>query len=370
MAQQGEDNSSVITKEMWAGIGLLLFGVAFWFMFHTPFTIFAFGIWQAEIWVVNLFTNALAPIGNWMTNAEPEMVKFDQFFAIATEVGSYTRFFWVPVLAGLAGWMLFTDTKSKFNKRMTLESLSKSFEPLWPHASMGFSTKNLKHFEPGVGKGSALKPREFARKYKLLDQEGELKLEATELVLVKQLGPKFVSFAEWNKPGHQYKLCLAALFFLKYHRQDEEFKEFRNALAREFNATGDIVSLYPKAWEVVQAHMEFFEVKEKRTGYFYRYLKKRHAYETTFLYSMFGKSKRGVFAPCEFRWLKTKNRTLWYALNSVDRRVAWTEAMGVKAHWWAEIASNKAIRTPVISEAIIGLKEALKEIRERTVEET
>lgn len=368
MAQQPDSNNSVITKEMWAGIAALLLAISFWFVFHTPLTYFFFGIWGSEMLVINQFSDVLKPIKDWMALAEPSEVKFNQFFTIANEVGSYTRIFWVPALGLLAGWMLFTDKSSKFNKKYDLERLAKSFEPLWPHASMGFGYKNLKHSEPGVGNGSPLKPRELAKKYKLLDEEGELKEQEAETMLISQLGPRFISLSQWNREKHQYKLCLAALFFLKFYRKDAEFKEFRDALAFEFNNTGDISGQYVKAWEICHQY-ENHEDHRGRKGYFYRYLKRRHAYENTFLYAMFKLSKRGVFAPCEFRWVKTKNRTLWYTLNSVDRRVAWAEAAAIKAHWWAEFISQKAIRTPVIAEALIGLKESLKEIREKVEED-
>lgn len=85
-----------------------------------------------------------------------------------------------------------------------------------------------------------------------------------------------------------------------------------------------------------------------------------HAFTYTGLMTLLEAAREGsTLAPSTFRWLKGKNRTLWFALNCVGKKVAFTESSGTFGHWLLEKQAKLAIPHAEVTEAIIALKTAL-----------
>lgn len=85
-----------------------------------------------------------------------------------------------------------------------------------------------------------------------------------------------------------------------------------------------------------------------------------HAYVYTGLMTMLDIARKGgVIPPVDFLYIKHENRTLFYALSSVGKKVSYVESAGVFAHWLLETHINRPIPTAEVSEAINGLKTAL-----------
>ncbi len=81
-----------------------------------------------------------------------------------------------------------------------------------------------------------------------------------------------------------------------------------------------------------------------------------HAFTITGLMTLLQEARGGgVVAPLEFRWLKYEDRTLWYALSSVGRRVSFSEAGGPFAHWLLEIHLERPVPHKETTEAIEAL---------------
>ncbi len=86
----------------------------------------------------------------------------------------------------------------------------------------------------------------------------------------------------------------------------------------------------------------------------------KHAYTYTGLMSLLLAAREGgTLAPSTFRWLKGRNRTLWFALNCVGKKVAYTESSGTFAHWLLETHAKIAIPHPEVTEAIEALRISL-----------
>lgn len=362
MAQQNNvQNNSIISDEMWFAVFIILVIVAFWWVLHGPITILFFGIWMVEMKVIGFFTENLSLIENWVHEASPMQVKFSQFVEVSKHVGHYTRWFWIPIMAFVAFRIMMKNPTDQFKKTYTLESLKNYMGRIWPHAAIFYTKDTAKVGKVGYGVESALKNREFCKRFDLLDEEGELDEVKAEAEFINQLGPLFQGYDIWlRSKANNYKVAVMALFFLKFHREDDAFKKLRDSLAIAFNKSGKIDAAMPLAIEAFKKHKDSAFAKK---------LAKRHAYEYTLMHSAFKQAKRGVFAPNEFRWIKLYKRVLWYVLNSVDRRVAWIEAAGPKAHWLAEMAHGNRIQQPMVTEAIVGLKEALMEIVEKRDQE-
>lgn len=87
-----------------------------------------------------------------------------------------------------------------------------------------------------------------------------------------------------------------------------------------------------------------------------------HAYFRTGVFSLIERVRSsGVFASTEVEWVKDcDDRTLVYTISSAGRRVAFTEAAGVFAHYLLEKELGRAVTHPEVYEAVEGLKLALK----------
>ena len=70
----------------------------------------------------------------------------------------------------------------------------------------------------------------------------------------------------------------------------------------------------------------------------------------------------GVLATAEFLWLKPVDRRFWYMMNSVGRQVSVVEVSGPFAHWLAEKKVGRALKTPMVKEAVVALEEAMEGI--------
>jgi intracellular multiplication protein IcmP len=89
-------------------------------------------------------------------------------------------------------------------------------------------------------------------------------------------------------------------------------------------------------------------------------LLERHAYVYTMMAGLLEEARTpGVLASCDFRWLKPKDRRLFYTMNCVGRRTAFAEVAGIFAHWLAEKSTGRALYVPYVAEAVRGLKEAM-----------
>ena len=71
--------------------------------------------------------------------------------------------------------------------------------------------------------------------------------------------------------------------------------------------------------------------------------------------------KTGVVPTFAFRSLKARDRTLWYCLHCVGRRVAFVEAAGAFAHWQMESVVGVRIDVPEVTAAVHSLQEAIGE---------
>jgi hypothetical protein len=87
----------------------------------------------------------------------------------------------------------------------------------------------------------------------------------------------------------------------------------------------------------------------------------KHAFTSTALMSLLEAAREGAtLAPSGLRWLKSRNRPLWYAMNCVGKKVAYPEAAGTFAHWLLEKEAKLAIPHAEVTEAIEALRVALK----------
>lgn len=87
----------------------------------------------------------------------------------------------------------------------------------------------------------------------------------------------------------------------------------------------------------------------------------KHAFTYTGLMTLLEAAREGsTLPPSSFRWLKARNRTLWYALNCVGKKVSFTESGGTFAHWLLERETKMAVPHAEVTEAVEALRVALE----------
>ena len=83
----------------------------------------------------------------------------------------------------------------------------------------------------------------------------------------------------------------------------------------------------------------------------------KHAFTYTGLMTLLEAARDGAtLAPSSFRWLKGRNRTLWYALNCVGKKTAFTESAGTYGHWLLEKEIKISVPHAETTEAIEALR--------------
>lgn len=86
----------------------------------------------------------------------------------------------------------------------------------------------------------------------------------------------------------------------------------------------------------------------------------KHAFTYTGMMTLLEAAREGeALAPSSFRWLKGRNRTLWYALNCVGKKTAFTESAGTYGHWLLEKDIKMGVPHAETTEAIEALRVAL-----------
>ena len=83
----------------------------------------------------------------------------------------------------------------------------------------------------------------------------------------------------------------------------------------------------------------------------------RHAYTQTVLLALLAEARGGGVLPAAlFSWLKGVDRPLWYALNSLGRRLPFAEALGAISHYGAERQAGAALPAPALEAAMESLR--------------
>lgn len=387
MAQQPSSNVDAVPAPLIYAAILLVILVVLWLEFHAYISLIMFLPARIELSILSYLSQdpVIHKAKDYVFNTPAFNIDFVSFKNILSFTGSYTRYLWVLILCFLSYKLFKAEIIGKFNKTLSLDDLVDVTSSAYPHASI-FRKRNMKKINPpGVMDGSALKPRELLKREGLLVNGKEIDREKADKYFGQtQLGLRFVSIEAWRKsPSHHYKLTVAVMFMLRLNGLKEEYIELRNNLAKTFNKTGRINDCIPKVIEIYD-----FLCKKENVKYTIpmtsSLMKKSHAYEYTAMTFLFAISKKGVFPPSDFRWVKQYNRTFWYSMHQVTSRVAWAEAAAVRAHYLAEVAvgleilmkngferdhfavpPGKALAEPMIKEVYEGFEFNLREIKPR-----
>lgn len=298
--------------------------------------------------------SSLDHVQKFMLNADPKQIQYDYFAAVNWYIGQWIRFPVMAIVLGLGAYLLFGHSSMRFREIHSMASLKKLEVENWPQITPVLSLDLVKE---DIEKGPwamARVPLDFCKDNNLLTTKlnaekktcWSLKRGPAYRIFALQLGPLWRGAQ--NLPIH-----MKALFVIFVSRTEKDKDTAKKLLTQiavsastgqlDFSGVEELVRKYQHA-KVIQ------------------WLGHRHAYIYTMMASLLEISRSdGVLATAEFLWLKPLDRRLWYVLNNVGRQTAFVESAGPYAHWLAEKKVGKALKTPMVKEAVNGMEYAIDE---------
>lgn len=294
-----------------------------------------------------------APIHSWIqfvTTSDPKHVQFSDFSALNHKVGTWMSWVMCPLMVVLAAVMYFFLSNRKFTKVYSMQSLRDAEQENWPEIKPILSLDLVKE-DIEVGPWAMAKtPLDFCKEHKMVspttvNQRSVWKLDsgAAHQLLTMQVGPVWTG-------AKDLPVYIQALVIIFIARAERERDVANHLLAQISRSAGGGKLDFAGVRELIHdkyAHSRIL-----------RWLEQRHAYVYTMMASLLEIARTdGVLASSEFLWLKPVDRRLWYVLNTVGRQTSVVEVAGAHAHWLAEKKIGRALRTPMVTEAVKALED-------------
>lgn len=351
--QQENTNDGMLLLCLLVGATLLL-----WFFFGQQLSAAYLFVKKMEYYAMKgamvdrIFADAWAlridPIKPLLFGETKGPTTFAQIKFAGNQVGFFSRWFYMVVLAFFGIRILLKNPMQKFKRTHNMLTLAQSEQKLWPAIAPVVKLNLIKmDIERGPWAMSK-KPLDFVRYFKLLDEGNKLNRERAEKLFAMQLGKL------WEGP-ERLPMYAKALFVCFAAQACGDIEDAKVGLDRLSIAMANDKEDY--GW--VAGMLAKYE-KEPRI----QQVLKGHAYVYTVMASMLKASREfGVLQSPQFIWLRPKNRQLWYILNGVGRRVAFAEVGGIYAHWIAEEVAEHPIERPYVVKAVDALERALLEVK-------
>ncbi|MBK8176953.1 MAG: hypothetical protein IPK66_17330 [Rhodospirillales bacterium] len=237
----------------------------------------------------------------------------------------------------------------RFRRRFDLRRLAESMKDPWPFALHALRRGHLDVPLDHPTWGMALSSEAFLRRHDLLDATDtgwRVREARAEAVLAAQLG------APWREaPLHAR--ALAGLLALRVLALTAPTAEAERLKRRALALLGTLARAAAdhKAGDYLPPAVVFIQIQRETEPALRAEalapLLAGHAYTATVLLRLLAEAREGgVLPPALFTWLKGVDRPLWYALNSLGRRMPFVEAAGAIAHYRAERAAGFARPAP------------------------
>lgn len=357
--QQGDHSMA----PLWIAAGILILGYVLWHFAHTQVAFVILKIKLFEASAIGMFTQKIQPLIAQIKAMPPSQASGEELLDLSTRVGEFLRYPVIALLTLFGGILYFSNSVADYCKVYSMKSLLNQEKENWPQVAP-ISKLDLVAQDLDQGEwASSMPPMMFAKKNDLLvekksnsEEEDLLLKRPTRVGIVRDKATRAFSLQLgrfWTKLDDLriYEKALVAVFLAKANRD----KSYETILAQISASAGESGQL---DFSGVEALLEKYKHDKLLTK-----LTKQHAYVYTLLASLLQESRfAGVLATAEFLWLKPVDRELWYMLNSIGRQTAFSEIAGAFAHWLAECKIGHALHVPMVSEAVIGLEQAVQEI--------
>lgn len=353
MAEQKVDQTNELLMVGGAVIALVV-GFYWFFSVQIKTIYLTLKLWEIEFIMLFYATDNLVKIREFIASTSPAQVTIQEVVFIGKHIGMIANVPFMLLFAYLAYSIWKKNPMQKFRRTLTMQTLKESEQKIWPYIAPMVHVDLMKEpFDKGPY-AMALRPYDFAVKYKLLLDEtnvNSLDKVRAEKLLQSQLGKLWTGFDKLKI----YEQALLVIFAAQ-------------ACGDKKGATNAINQIALSAAQVgIKKMPDFSSIKP-----LIKYLDdptvqqqiSRHAYVYTILAQMLQLARStGVLPSSYIVWLKTRDRTLWYVLNCVGRQVSYIEVAGIFGHWKAEQIARHKLEAPYVSKAIEGLERALSEVK-------
>jgi intracellular multiplication protein IcmP len=372
-----QPNQETATNFLWILAAFFFVVLLIWFFFKNQLVSVFFTIKLYELKLYSMTKLADPVLVDRLESiissviAAPEKVKFEYLVNLGNRVGEVVRYFFVALPIIFAVIVYFGSSTRVYKRIYTMAELAKLEKVNWPQITPVIGLNLLKQDIDTGPWAMALSPMQFCKRHKLLEevkvqrQEGmsrkdwnkievSLKRGDATMLFVMQLGQLF-------RGTNQLPLHTRALFAIFAARINADSKPAEKLLA-QFAATSIGTVNYDGVDELLKKHENTKLVQQVLAS---------HAYVFTVMAAMLERARDdGVQASSDFLWIKPIDRQLWYTLNTVGRQTPFVEVAGVFAHWVSEKDAGIKLVTPMITEAVNALEQALKELVYRPDDET
>lgn len=369
-AQQQQGSSSDNSMDFLWLIVLIVGGIVLlWYFGHNQISAVVLKLRLYEIYFIEYVLSGYSKIAelihlpipntdNLLTtlsyiNSNPDEVKLGQLVAVSNAVGWYLSFPIILIILVLAVITYFTNIASRFRHIYSMDTLKRSEHRIWPQVSPVMKVDLVKKDLDEGAWGMSLTPMLFAKKHKLLIEHREngkvtvsLNEGAAYRVLSLQLG-------QFWRDIETLPIHIQALFAIFMCRANQDRENSDKLLNQISTGSGE--------------KLDFSDVKalvaKHKNSKLAKFAINKHAYVLSVMATLLELARTdGVLATAEFLWLKPIDRPMWYMLNSVGRQTAFPEIGGAYAHWIAEKKSDRALRVPMVDQAVKALNLALSEM--------
>ena len=371
--QQGDDKDSM--SILWIVAGIFILGGIIWWSFseQLKYAFVKIKLIEAEAlyWAIKYLpfptlTENIASVLTYAKTVTPNNISMNIAEVLSVMLGRYYSFPAAAVLGVFATIMYKKNVRMRYKKRYNMELLATQESIEWPQINPVLGIDLVSQDLDQGPWAMAETPIIFCKKNRLITIGAEI-----PSVGALSKGPKFVMklnearadqiFVQqlgrvWRGPEHlpKHRLAIFAAIIARAARDTNASRDF--ILQINCSATNDVSKELNFAGvdELWQKHYNKKAIQE---------VIQAHAYEFTVFYDLFLLARQdGVFATADFLWLKPRDRSFWYVLNSVGRQTPYCEAAGIYAHFLAEKSLGRALNVPMVAEAKKALKSALDDI--------
>jgi intracellular multiplication protein IcmP len=348
---------------LWVVLAIFIGGLVFWYTGHAYIAEIIFKIRLGEIAIISLFTDSLSSVHDKIAATAPSAATFSFIATISQEVGQKLAIPFAVILCALAAILYRINSRNRFRKIYNMQMLMSQEKNNWPQIT---PVNKLNLLDIHIHEGPwamSMTPMQFAKKYKLLEEErvaDTTGLASRSRIVVKVIEARAtrVFTQQLGRPWRGvdklpiHAKALLAIFSAKANGDRESVSKLIRQIAASAEDMGKLN--FSGVDVILKKHVDSKIVKRVVSA---------HAYELTVMASMLEVARMdGVLATAEFLWLKPIDRSLWYMLNNVGRRTAFTEVAGPIAHWLAEKTIGRKLLVPMINEATIALVAAVDEV--------
>lgn len=347
MSESQKSDASAVPLIGLAFIMFFIFGGLYWKSNHTAVAYLMAKIaWFQAYPFMDLFGLDGVREKIVMTARHAGKASFAEAFSVLQLGGRFWA--WLPI--GMIGLLLYKTYTTRYetavrklNHETLLREQAKVFSAVYPVADLDLTENTSPEWRPADG------PEDWANQYGLI-KAGRFDAQAAKEILEANIGREIKTLNDL-KPHER------ALFVVFAERIYGEIKDSAQIID-ELNYSAPRCKMPDCETEAIkrafQKHAANPDIQQ---------LLKVHRYQTTFLMRLMAQAKdRGKMPSSHFIWLRPNDRQLWYALNTVGRKVPFMESAAAFAQLRAEMTAESAghrLTQPYVSRAVLGWQDYL-----------